>query len=360
MNKKRVMVGLSGGVDSSVAALLLKQQGYLVEGLFMKNWEEDDTETYCPASLDRADAEAVCAQLDIPLHTINFAAEYWDRVFTHFLAEYKAGRTPNPDILCNKEIKFKLFLDYALHHGADFIATGHYAGKAWADSHYLLQKSRDQDKDQTYFLYTLGQEALKKTLFPLANQLKSEVRALAKAAGLPTHAKKDSTGICFIGERKFRQFLAHYLPATPGPIETLEGQVIGEHHGLMYYTLGQRQGLGIGGQKNATEQPWYVVAKQVDRNVLVVAQGKKHPALYAKTLCCAQLHWVTGEKPTLPYRCTAKIRYRQTETPCLLTQESVNTDSLQVVFSEAQWAITPGQSVVFYQESNCLGGGVIL
>jgi tRNA-uridine 2-sulfurtransferase len=358
MHNKRVIVGLSGGVDSSVAALLLQQQGYTVEGLFMKNWEEDDTETYCPASVDRADAEAVCQRLGIPLHTINFAAEYWDRVFTHFLKEYKAGRTPNPDILCNKEIKFKLFLDYAVHRGADFIATGHYAGITQKAMHYLLCKSRDINKDQTYFLYTLGQTPLKKTLFPLANYLKTEVRALAKAAGLPTHAKKDSTGICFIGERKFRQFLAHYLPATPGLIETSTGQVIGEHHGLMYYTLGQRQGLGIGGQKNASEQPWYVIAKHVDRNVLVVAQGKNHPALYAHTLRCAQLHWVTGEKPTFPYRCTAKIRYRQTETPCLLTEESA--DSLQVAFTEAQWAITPGQSVVFYQGSYCLGGGIIL
>jgi tRNA-specific 2-thiouridylase len=357
MKKKRVIVGLSGGVDSAVAALLLKAQGYEVEGLFMKNWEEDDTEDYCSARVDIDDAQAVCDRLSIPFHTINFAAEYWDNVFSYFLKEYQAGRTPNPDILCNKEIKFKAFLAYALQQGADFIATGHYAGKGFQNNRYQLLKSKDTNKDQTYFLYTLGQQPLSKSLFPLAELTKPKVRSIAEQAGLPNHGKKDSTGICFIGERKFKRFLQSYLPAKPGLIETPEGKCVGHHDGLMFYTLGQRQGLGIGGLKETALTPWYVADKALERNVLIVVQGRNHPALYASALTCSQLHWVAEEPPIFPFTCTAKIRYRQAETPCTLTLLAENT--LRVDFEQAQWAITPGQSIVFYKDECCLGGGVI-
>lgn len=357
MKKQHVIVGLSGGVDSSVSALLLKEQGYKVEALFMKNWEEDDTETYCSASMDIADAQAVCDHLSIPLHKLNFAAEYWDNVFTCFLKEYQSGRTPNPDILCNKEIKFKIFLEYALKQGADFIATGHYAGKSLVDNHYQLLQSTDKNKDQTYFLYTLGQKQLSKTLFPLSSFTKSEIRKIAEQKGLPNYNKKDSTGICFIGERKFKRFLENYLPAQPGPIETKEGKNIGQHDGLMFYTIGQRQGLGIGGLKETELTPWYVADKVLARNTLIVVQGREHPALYSSALLCTQLHWVSEEIPALPFSCTAKIRYRQAETACHITLYSKN--ELHVEFKQAQWAITPGQSIVFYQGKACLGGGVI-
>ena len=357
MKKQRVIIGLSGGVDSSVAALLLKNQGYEVEALFMKNWEEDDTEDYCSASADIADAQAVCESLSIPLHTINFAAEYWDNVFSYFLKEYQSGRTPNPDILCNKEIKFKTFLAYALQQGADFIATGHYAGKSFANNRYYLLKSSDKNKDQTYFLYTLGQKQLSKTLFPLTSFTKPEIRKIAEQKGLPNHNKKDSTGICFIGERKFKRFLEHYLPAQPGPIETQEGKNIGQHDGLMFYTIGQRQGLGIGGLKKSKLMPWYVADKVLDRNTLVVVQGREHSALYSNLLICTQLHWVTEEIPLFPFTCTAKIRYRQIEMPCHLSLYA--KDEIKVEFEQAQWAVTPGQSIVFYKGEYCLGGGVI-
>lgn len=359
MNSIPVVIGLSGGVDSSVSAYLLKEQGYAVEAVFMKNWEEDDTDTYCSASVDVEDAKAVCDTLDIALHTVNFAAEYWDRVFEIFLREYRAGRTPNPDILCNKEIKFKLFLEYCLKtRGAQYLATGHYARIDKRGDHYTLLKGIDENKDQTYFIYTLGQKQLSQSLFPIGHLHKNEVRALAKKMGLRTHDKKDSTGICFIGERKFKDFLARYLPAQPGSIETVEGKVLGQHQGLMYYTIGQRKGLQIGGKADALEAPWYVVAKDLERNVLVVAQTHEHPLLYRNTLKCTDLSWCSDESPVYPLLCRAKTRYRQKEAACTVIPLDANT--LQVTFELPQWAITPGQAIVFYQDDTCLGGGTIL
>jgi tRNA-specific 2-thiouridylase len=353
----RVIVGLSGGVDSSVAALLLKEQGYEVAALFMKNWEEDDTDTYCSASDDVADAQAVCDKLGIPLHTINFAAEYWDNVFEYFLAEYSAGRTPNPDILCNKEIKFKAFLDYALQLGADYIATGHYVQKYTENGQQFLLKAADTQKDQSYFLYTLTQLPLSYSLFPLGTWQKPDIRKLAAKHGLCTHNKKDSTGICFIGERKFKEFLNRYLPAQPGTMETPEGQVIGQHDGLMYYTLGQRQGLGIGGRRDTDNEPWYVVGKDVARNVLLVAQGHQHPWLLSQSLTCKNANWISGVPDQFPLSCTAKTRYRQQDEACIVTP--LDDLRYEVSFAQPQWAVTPGQSVVFYQGRQCLGGGII-
>ncbi len=355
--KPRVIVGMSGGVDSSVAALLLREQGYAVEGLFMKNWEEDDDQEYCAAAEDLADAQAVCERLEIVLDKVNFSAEYWDRVFEYFLAEYRGGRTPNPDVMCNKEIKFKAFLDYAMNLGAEYIATGHYARIAEHNGRYQMLKGLDANKDQTYFLYTLGQRPLSKTLFPVGELAKARVREIAAHAGFVNHAKKDSTGICFIGERKFRDFLSRYLPAQPGDIVTPEGRVIGQHNGLMYYTLGQRQGLGIGGVTHADEAAWFVVAKDLEHNRLIAAQGHDHPLLYHRALSASQLHWVADASPAFPLRCAAKIRYRQPEQPCTVT--ALSEDYCQVTFDEPQRAITPGQSVVFYQGEACLGGGVI-
>jgi tRNA-specific 2-thiouridylase len=354
--KPRVIVGMSGGVDSSVAALLLQQQGYQVEGLFMKNWEEDDTAEYCSASVDLEDAQSVADQLGIKLHTMNFASEYWDNVFTYFLAEYKAGRTPNPDIMCNKEIKFKAFLDFALDKGADYIATGHYARIEQRGEHFLMLKGVDNNKDQTYFLYTLQQHQLSRSLFPVGYLPKDEVRDIAARANFSTARKKDSTGICFIGERKFRDFLQRFLPAQPGEIVTPQGRVIGEHQGLMYYTLGQRQGLGIGGQKDLPEAPWFVIDKDLTKNRLIVAQGHQNDYLLNDSLCASQLHWVAGKAPGTAFSCAAKIRYRQTEQAC---QVIVEEDVAKVCFTQPQRAITPGQSIVFYDQQICLGGGII-
>jgi tRNA-uridine 2-sulfurtransferase len=357
MQAQKIIVGMSGGVDSSVAALQLLQQGYQVEGLFMKNWEQDDDKEYCAAAVDLADAQQVCDRLCIPLHSVNFSDQYWDRVFQHFLAEYSAGRTPNPDILCNKEIKFKAFLDFALTTGATAIATGHYAQVSENNGEYLLLKGSDADKDQSYFLYTLGQQQLQHSLFPVGNMHKPELRQIAQQAGLLTHDKKDSTGICFIGERKFRDFLQQYLPAQPGDIVDEENNVIGQHNGLMYYTLGQRKGLGIGGIKNSAELAWYTLYKDMENNRLVVGQGENNPRLFHNQLQASQLHWVSATPPATPFTCKAKVRYRQTDQPCKIVQ--LDNQQCTVEFTQPQRAVTPGQSIVFYQDDVCLGGGVI-
>jgi tRNA-specific 2-thiouridylase len=356
--RQRVIVGMSGGVDSSVAAWLLLQQGYEVEGLFMKNWEEDDEAGYCAAEEDLRDARAVCDRLGIKLHTVNFSHEYWDRVFEYFLQEYRAGRTPNPDIMCNREIKFRAFLDHAIGLGANLIATGHYARAGRDESGSpLLLRGLDNNKDQSYFLCMLSAQQLDRVLFPVGEYEKPRVRELALKAGLVTHDKKDSTGICFIGERKFRDFLSRYLPAQPGDIVTAEGEIIGAHQGLMYYTLGQRQGLGIGGRQGAGEEPWYVVGKDLEANRLVVGQGHDHPLLFHSSLIASQLNWINGSVPEQSLRCTAKIRYRQSDQACVLS--SLSDGRWMVVFDAPQRAITPGQAVVFYQEAVCLGGAII-
>lgn len=355
---EKIIVGLSGGVDSSVAALLLKQQGNEVAGLFMKNWEADDTDDYCSAAEDLKDAQAVCDKLDIPLYTVNFSTDYWEKVFSHFLAEYQAGRTPNPDILCNREIKFKVFLEHAQRLGGSAIATGHYVQKGWKADFWQLRRGLDVHKDQSYFLYTLGQMQLANSRFPVGDLTKNQVRELAAKAGLVTHTKKDSTGICFIGERPFKDFLSRFLPAQPGEMVTPSGEVIGEHAGVMYYTLGQRQGLKIGGRAQGDGQPWYVVGKNIKENQLIVAQGHDHPLLFTQQLKAGQLSWVSGHPPVFPTSCTAKTRYRQPDQPCLIKADEEVQNCL-VEFAEPQRAVTPGQSVVFYQGEICLGGGVI-
>jgi tRNA-specific 2-thiouridylase len=350
------MLGISGGVDSSVAALLLLQDGHDVEGLFMQNWNEDDRSGPCTTDADRKDAVAVCGRLGIPFHTRNFASEYWDGVFAHFLSEYRAGRTPNPDVLCNREIKFKTFLDAAQALGAEKIATGHYARVDRVDGAYRLLRAHDASKDQSYFLHALSQRQLAATLFPLGQMEKTRVRALAREAGLPTHAKKDSTGICFIGERDFRSFLAQYLPAQPGPMRSPDGELIGEHQGVMYHTLGQRNGLGIGGRHGASGEAWYVVGKDVAANVLFVAQGGENHWLYSQRLRAQAPNWISGAAPEASFRCTAQTRYRQSDQACTV---QVSGDVLEVHFDAPQRAVTPGQSVVFYDDEVCLGGAVI-
>ena len=354
---RHIMVGLSGGVDSSVAALLLQQQGHHIEGMFMKNWEEDDDNGQCSAEQDFADVKSVCDVLGIHFHGRNFSAEYWEKVFDYFLSEYRAGRTPNPDILCNKEIKFKVFLEHALDLGAELIATGHYAQVDFHDGRYRLLKAIDHNKDQTYFLYTLTQERLSRTLFPLGHIDKPLVRRLAEQYHLPVYNKKDSTGICFIGERDFKAFLSRYLPAQTGVMRTPEGQRVGKHDGLMYYTLGQRQGLGIGGSREGSGEPWFVVAKDLANNELIVAQGHDHPLLYSQTVTVNDIHWISGQTPQLPLKCHAKTRYRQSDQACTLIE--INNGVGKVVFDQPQRAVTPGQSLVFYHHNECLGGGII-
>ncbi|ARJ44025.1 tRNA 2-thiouridine(34) synthase MnmA [Pantoea alhagi] len=357
-SQKKVIVGMSGGVDSSVSAWLLQQQGYQVEGLFMKNWEEDDGEEYCTAADDLADAQAVCDKLGMKLHKVNFAAEYWDNVFEHFLEEYKAGRTPNPDILCNKEIKFKAFLEFAAEDlGADYIATGHYVRRQESKGQSQLLRGLDGNKDQSYFLYTLSHQQIAQSLFPVGELSKPEVRRIAEQLELVTAKKKDSTGICFIGERKFRDFLGRYLPAQPGAIVTVDGQTVGEHQGLMYHTLGQRKGLGIGGMKESNDDPWYVVDKDVAGNRLIVAQGADHPRLMSVGLIAQQLHWVDRQALREPLQCVVKTRYRQEDIPCVITP--LDDDRIEVRFEQPVAAVTPGQSAVFYLGEICLGGGII-
>jgi tRNA-specific 2-thiouridylase len=355
----RVIVGMSGGVDSSVAAWLLREQGCEVVGVFMKNWEDDDTDDYCTSREDLVDAAAVADVLGIELEAVNFAAEYRERVFAHFLREYEAGRTPNPDVLCNSEIKFSAFLDYARRLGADCIATGHYARvRRAADdpSRVELCKARDGTKDQSYFLHRLSQRQLAPVLFPLGEITKREVRAIAQREGIPTYAKKDSTGICFIGERPFRDFLARYLPRTPGPIVTPAGAIVGRHQGLAYYTLGQRQGLGIGGTRDGGDAPWFVAGKDMGRNALVVVQGHEHPLLFRREVEAFDLNWIAGAPPALPRRLAAKTRYRMADADCAVT---ATAKGVAAAFDAPQWAPTPGQYLVFYDGDVCLGGGVI-
>lgn len=351
----QVIVGLSGGVDSSVAALLLQRDGIDIAGLFMQNWEEDDGGP-CQADADRKDAVAVAAVLGIRMHARNFSAEYREQVFAHFLAEYARGRTPNPDVLCNREIKFRTFLDAARDLGAERIATGHYARIDRTGGRWRLLRAVDAAKDQSYFLHAIGQEALAASLFPLGGLHKEQVRELAREAGLATHAKKDSTGICFIGERDFRAFLGRYLPARPGPMETPDGETLGEHPGVFYFTLGQRGGLGIGGRHDAADAPWYVVGKDIARNALIVAQGNANHWLQSRRLVASGLHWVAGDPPAQRFRCQAKTRYRQPDQTC---DVEVTDDTCLVRFDAPQRAVAPGQSVVFYDGEACLGGGVI-
>lgn len=351
-----VVIGMSGGVDSSVAAWILKQQGYHVVGLFMKNWEDDDNSEFCSSRQDWLDVVSVADLIGIDVEAVNFAAEYKDRVFAEFLKEYSAGRTPNPDVLCNAEIKFKAFLDHAISLGAQAIATGHYAKTAKSDDGVHLLKAIDETKDQSYFLYRLTQQQLSHVIFPLGGIRKSMVREIAEMIGLPNAKKKDSTGICFIGERPFRDFLNRYLPNKPGPIKTEDGKVIGEHIGLAFYTLGQRKGIGMGGSKDGSGDPWFVAKKDMASNSLYIVQGHEHPWLLNKVLQASQISWTFDDLPaTKSY--TAKTRYRQSDAPCQLTQ--VSADGFTLDFDQAQWAVTPGQSAVLYDGERCLGGGII-
>lgn len=357
MKHLKIIVGLSGGVDSSVAAMLLKQQGYNVEALFMKNWNHQAADGTCLWEADVEDAMQVCDKLAIPLNTVDLSADYRDKVFNNLISEYKNGRTPNPDVLCNREIKFKAFLQHAERLGADKIATGHYAQTGARDNTYRLLKGRDDNKDQSYFLCRLNQAQLRKSWFPVGGLKKAEVRSRARHAGLITHNKKDSTGLCFIGEQPFGRFLRRYLPPEPGLIKTPAGEIIGEHDGSFYYTPGQRQGLGIGGVKGAAAAPWYVVQKNTDANELIVAQQHDHPLLHNHGLTASDVHWIAGETPAAPFRCQAKNRYRQADQAC--TVEPITEDRWQVSFERSQRALTPGQVIVFYQGKVCLGGGTI-
>lgn len=358
---ERVVIGMSGGVDSSVAALLLKEAGFDVIGLFMKNWDEEDENGVCTAEVDFKDVVRVAGQVDIPYYSINFVKEYWDRVFTYFLEEYKAGRTPNPDVMCNKEIKFKAFLNHAMKLGADHVATGHYA-RLSTDSktgNRMMLKGVDHGKDQSYFLSQLAQHQVKNAMFPLGELEKDDVREIAEEAGLATAHKKDSTGICFIGERDFKEFLSEYLPAQPGEMRDLDGNVKGQHDGLMYHTLGQRRGLNIGGSGDGNGQPWYVIGKDVDRNILYVGQGSDHPALYYTGLRASQINWIGGEAPKLPLNCNIKYRYRQPDRGATLSMHPSGNGDLLVEFANKEKSVTPGQAVVFYDGDVCLGGGII-
>ncbi|WP_188453551.1 tRNA 2-thiouridine(34) synthase MnmA [Virgibacillus oceani] len=349
----RVVVGMSGGVDSSVAALLLKEQGYDVVGIFMKNWDDTDENGVCTATEDFEDVVRVCNQIGIPYYAVNFEKQYWDKVFTYFLDEYKAGRTPNPDVMCNKEIKFKAFLDHALSLGADYLATGHYAQVRVNDGKYEMLRGIDDNKDQTYFLNQLTSDVLEKVMFPLGHLPKSKVREIAMQHNLATAAKKDSTGICFIGERNFKEFLSEYIPAQPGKMKTLNGIDKGKHDGLMYYTIGQRQGLGIGGSGD----PWFVVGKNLKENILYVEQGFSHPALYSDGLIAADVNWINENNTEKTFTCTAKFRYRQKDSA--VTVDILDDGNVHVKFDEKERAITPGQAVVFYDGEVCLGGGTI-
>lgn len=353
---EQIIVGMSGGVDSSVTTLLLKEQGNEVAGLFMKNWNEDDGTSWCTARQDRQDARSVCATLGISLHTVNLAEEYWQEVFTGFIEQYRAGATPNPDIHCNERIKFRAFLQQARQLGAERIATGHYARLRERDGEYRLCKARDADKDQSYFLYRLNQTQLAQSLFPLGELHKHAVRTRARQAGFCNHAKKDSTGICFIGERPFRDFLRRWLSPQPGPIVTPEGRCIGEHQGLWFCTLGQRQGLGIGGVRGAREAPWYVAGKDLEKNTLYVVQGHDHPLLFSRQLSARRCHWI-GEPPDPGQICGARVRHRQADQHCTVVERAGTRCTLR--FANAQRAVTPGQSVVLYAGEICLGGGII-
>ena len=351
-----IIVGISGGVDSSVAAIILKEQGHQIECVFMKNWEGDDD--FCTAEDDYKDALAVCNSIGIPLRSKNFSKQYWDNVFKNFIEEYSKGRTPNPDVLCNKEVKFNAFLNYAMDLGGIKIATGHYARIKYSGKKFQLHKGVDQNKDQSYFLYLLNQEMLSKSLFPLGELRKSEVRKIAEKNNLINFSKKDSTGICFIGEQRlFKEFLKKYIPSSPGIIRSVDGEMCGEHDGLSYYTIGQRKGLGIGGGYGNNQDPWFVSDKDLENNVLIVSQGIGHPSLYHKKLRADSLHWIEGYAPTSIDNITAKIRYRQKDQECSIV--NCEDDVCDVEFVEPQFAITPGQSVVFYDGDMCLGGGII-